>query len=69
MSSYLSYSPNRAASVIYRTRTPPKYVEHRDAIYNSTLSPYITPRDSVARIREEVELAENLSASKIRVDN
>jgi len=40
MTEYIPYSPSRAASLAYQTKTPPKYVDHRDAIYNTTLSPY-----------------------------
>ncbi|KAL4511650.1 hypothetical protein ABPG72_012495 [Tetrahymena utriculariae] len=67
---YKSYSPSKTFSQRYTTKTPPKYAEHRDATYNTTLSPYQTPnRDTYSRAGDETDVSENLSASKIRLDN
>lgn len=84
MSDYKSYSPSKAASQAYRTKTPPKYADHRDVDYNTTLSPYKTSsspfkkvqspyrtplRDTLSRTLDDIILAENLSASKILLEN
>lgn len=66
-SEYQSYSPTKAVSSSYRTKSTAKYADHRDAVYNTTISPYKTPnRDSRLRVSDD---RLDLSDSKIRLDS
>lgn len=69
LSEYQNYSPSKAHSQVYSTKSPAAYADHRDVAYNTTLSPYKTPNREAVRTLDEVDLTESLSASKVRLDN
>lgn len=70
MTDYRSYSPEKAFSRQYQTKHPPQYTEHRDATFNTTLSPYQTPnRDTYSKAYDETDVSEHYSGLKARHDN